>query len=313
MCALRRLILGVVLVVTSGSCLLAESPQAGVSQATGPIETGATDLREVLREAIKADVERYPFGEIECDITSRDLDGPENSLRSVVHSWWDKGKSFTIVKTTTKQDPIFVKSRSPINGILTDVSAYEETICDNRIMTVNHDSKRVRIASLSATRKLPMTSVTPADFWFGKIDGERQNWDWLLGPGPKQPFETFKQCDAQVLPDDRLHIVFTCPDEKGSFRLVASLKDWKVLSFDGKATVNGAPQTMSYDYTWNQSGRLLKRLVHRMKTGKQPESECVYEVKKVELVSRPAASRFEIDERKIPVGYLVDNKIAKRH
>ena len=82
-----------------------------------PIETGEIKLREALREALKIDANRYAFGEIECEITNRHLEGPAYIESSQVHSWWLNGNSFTTMQERTTTDPSFIRSRHPVEGI----------------------------------------------------------------------------------------------------------------------------------------------------------------------------------------------------
>ena len=56
---------------------------------------------------------------------------------------------------------------------------------------------------------------------------------------------------------------------------------------------------------------MLKRLVYRTKAEEQPLFERFYEVKKLDVVNKPSASRFEIDETKLPSGYIIDNRLTK--
>jgi hypothetical protein len=56
----------------------------------------------------------------------------------------------------------------------------------------------------------------------------------------------------------------------------------------------------------------LDKFLYRVKDGEWPLFERVYEVKKLDVVTKPRMSRFEIDEGKLPSGYFVDNQITKR-
>ena len=73
----------------------------------------------------------------------------------------------------------------------------------------------------------------------------------------------------------------------------------------------GKDQRISYLYTWSEDGKVLKRFVYRTKIGEQPSFERFYEVKKLDVVNKPGMSRFEIDDTKVPSGYLIDNRITK--
>ena len=102
-------------------------------------------------------------------------------------------------------------------------------------MIVNHSSARVQIQLLSKQYRMLNTSVAPADFWFGKIDGQGTDWYRVLGPSPETPVSHVKEYDTQLLPGERLLIKTTLRGDLGSARAVASLRHWKVLSVDGKA------------------------------------------------------------------------------
>jgi len=135
--------------------------------------------------------------------------------------------------------------------------------------------------------------------------GARPERNTSLGPD--------KQYDARPLTGDRLEITATFADEGASYRIVASLRHWKILSFDGNYHFKGRePETTSWTYTWDASGTRLEKLVRRVKTGDSPTREVVYEVMRVDLTRRPADERFSIDESKIPAGYFIDNTVTKR-
>ena len=299
-------------VIVSSGCFFTPNPADADDQVTKPIETGAIELREVLREAIMADVERYPFGEIECEITNQNLEGPLNVTSVQVHSWWSKDKSFTTINEKMTTDPSFIRSSRPLEGIQVRVISMEQTIDNKKFMIVGKDSNRATIALLSTRSRQPNTSVSSADFWFGKVDGEGSHWYGALGPAPTTPVNIIKQYDTRLLPGDRIEITTTYQGDRGSFRAIASLTHWKILSVDAKMKTNGKIQTFAYAYTWDENGQMLNRFVFRLKGGDRPTYERTYEVKKLDLITPPRQELFEIDETKLPAGYFIDNKITKR-
>ena len=254
----------------------------------------------------------YPFGEIECEITNRTLEGPVHTESARVHSWWLNGNSYTTIQERTTTDPSFIRSNHPVEGIQIEDRSMEQTVSNNKIMIVNNTSTRARIQLLAKQGRMPNTSVTPADFWFGKIDREGKDWYRVLGPSPTTPVSNVKQYDTELLPGERLLINITLQGDLGSARAVASLRHWKVLSVDEKLKFKGRDQRFSYLYTWSEDGKVLDRFVYRVKAGELPLYERFYEVKKLDVVNKPSMSRFEIDETKLPSGIFIDNRITNR-
>jgi hypothetical protein len=277
-----------------------------------PLETGEVGLRETLCEALRVDAERYPFGEIECELTNRHAEGPVYIESARVHSWWLDGNSFTTIQERTTIDPSFIRSRQPVEGIQVLDTSMEQTVSNSKIMIVNKTSARALIQDLAKQPRMLNTSVTPADFWFGKVAGEGADWFRTLGPSPKTPASDVKQCDTQKLPGERLLITTTLNGDLGTSRAVASIRHWKVLSVDQKLRFDGKDQRFSWLYNWSKDGKVLERVVFRLKAGERPTLERVYEVKKLDVVNKPSMSRFDIDESKLPSGYIVEDKIAKR-
>ena len=179
-------------------------------------------------------------------------------------------------------------------------------------MIVNRDLSRALIQDLAKQHRMRNTSVTPADFWFGKTDGQGGDWYRVLGPSPTKPVSHIKQYDAQKLPGERLLITLTTHSDPGPLRAVASLRHWRILSVDQKQSSKGKDQRFSWLYTWSDDGRALKSFVFRFKDGEHSTFERLYEVKKLDIVNKPDMSRFEIDETKLPSGYIIEDKIAKR-
>jgi hypothetical protein len=241
------------LVVLKNDFFAGSAAVAG-EQAERPIETGDIKRREALREALKIDAERYPFGEIECEVTKQHLEGPVCIQAAKVHSWWLNDKSFTKIQQRFTTDPSFVISRELVEGVQIEDTDMEQTVDNDKIMVVNKVATRARIQVLAKQGRMLNSSVSPADFWFGKVDGGGEDWFRVLGPHPTTGENNVKQYDAKSLPGDKLQITITLLGDQGTARAVASLKNWKVLSVDEKLKSQGKDQRFTYLYTWSEGG-----------------------------------------------------------
>jgi hypothetical protein len=144
---LLLILLAPLVVLVDGICVGSEG--VADDKVQRPIETGEIERREVLREALRVDVERYPFGETECEITNRHLEGPVYTESARVHSWWLNGDSFTTIQERTTIDPSFIRSIHPVEGIHIEDRSQEPTVSNGKIMILDHSSSRAKIQLLS--------------------------------------------------------------------------------------------------------------------------------------------------------------------
>lgn len=291
--------------------LLALSSSAFSADSPSPSNTGEVELQQLVRDANKHDVDQYPYGEIECEIIRRNVGGPAYNEISRSHMWWDGDQSRLLVDQTTEFDSALVKSENRRKGMETSHLAYEQIIDREKMLTINNEARKAIVQPRDIGSLPPHALVSPRHWWFGQIGGSGRFWYEVLGPYPTMPQDRIKSYNTKKLVDEQIEIERI--DVDGRFRAVASALTWKLLSCEyiGRSAKN-TTQVISYKYTWDDSTHTLKEFTYKSTGGPNPGLLHSYKVHRLDVSRRPNANMFSTSESRVPGGYQIEDRIAKK-
>jgi hypothetical protein len=233
--SLRMLIALCLLVISD--CMLSR-----VAVAQGPPVLGDQALLDVLREAQKANKDRYPHGRLTVELESGIVgdEKPGEVYRTTIEWNGVASHAFGVLRLPKR------KIKQP-QGLEDSKPIVFESIVDRAYNARAFETgKIVLFDALDRVSAMPQVMVRPDQLWYG----ESRPWVELLGPHPNFPQDNVQNYRVESMPGGLVSVFRTNKNGSG-LEIIASLQDdGNIISCD---PVNGKTQKkITYKYKWER-------------------------------------------------------------
>lgn len=294
--------------------LLRVAPSSAQDQVSPSPIDGDVKLLKMVIDAQRANLERYPFGDMDVIAKSGPL-GQPYQRRVQARVRWDG-------------------DHQRLTGVATDLApegdggmakylekSFDLLYRDKRSFMYVAEHHRMTVADIAKSGPYELTFLRPRDCWYGSFDGRGSNWADTYEAMLRIPADVLKHVRARRLDEDRVEIARD-KGASGSFRALFSLKDdGNMVSYHTEFLERGQRQERSYSWSRDSKGRCYlaacrierQSRVRRSRTGNeqfQVVSISTYEVSRFDAETRPAPSIFELRDLKVAPGTLIDDRIT---
>jgi hypothetical protein len=277
--------------------------------------TASTDTLDLIRDAQKANVGRYPGGELKATLrwgqdgristhgyAETRLIWADDKLRADVLDWGDHNHEFRPEPGKAHQEYWIVERQ--------------------RLVSYIPDIRRVLITS--PTRLSPPTRIlmSPAASWYGRFCGTGESWHEQLDPGRVWAADT-KKTDAEYpvqsvtkKSTDLIEVVVQYPRYKANLRLVFSLAaDGNAVEYELKEPSPERIVSGVCEWQRDDQGRLhlAKRRQEQVFVDSKTKSYLEYTLLTFNPDYIPDKKLFEIDSLHLPDGTSITDELTGRN
>ena len=289
------------------------APASG--QGVPPVD-GDPILLLAIRDAQQANVERYPFGEIEAIAEIGTVGKPAQRRVEALVRWDGDFQRLTGTFADLNRDPGGGESKY-------FKQSFELIYRGDRSVMYVPEGRLMTIWNTSKGAPISLTRLRPQDWWYGKLNGEEPHWAERLDLMLRLPPESLRYIRVRRLDEDRVEVSRDAGADArvpGSFRNVFSLEDeGNLVSRDLTDPRHGFKENRKYVWGLDSKHRYylkscrIERHTHDTQRRLDSHDYWTYEVTRFDSDARPPKPIFEDGAIKLATGTLVDdNTTGKR-